>query len=209
MDLTGARFGRLLVQSRHPENAANRSIQWVCICDCGNTKITPADYLRTGRVQSCGCLQSENGKKTGSLSTHGMHGTSEYMAWVSMRQRCNNPAHRHYSDYGGRGIKVCPEWDESFEAFHQDMGDKPNAGLSLERKENDKGYVPGNCVWATATEQASNRRSSLEFELDGKKVGTSELAAISGVSEETIRKRLNRGDTIERAIRPVTSRKKD
>ena len=85
--------------------------------------------------------------------------TSEYMAWVSMKQRCLNPRHRDYVNYGGRGIGVCLEWQTSFEAFFRDVGPRPGRGYSLDRINNDAGYAPGNVRWATASQQNRNQRA--------------------------------------------------
>jgi hypothetical protein len=98
----------------------------------------------------------DESRKTRSIK-HGMEGTREYRCWAHMKERCMNPKHKQYSDYGGRGITVCLEWQQSFEAFYADMGPMPS-NLTLERLNNDKGYLKENCAWATRKQQAQNRR---------------------------------------------------
>jgi hypothetical protein len=153
IDLTGKRFGRLLVISR----AANRGAQvvWLCRCDCGVEKEARGNNLLSGCTTSCGCASRE--LITVRNTTHGMTYSHEYAVWCWMLDRCRRPGNSHYEDYGGRGISVCERWANSFEAFYQDMGARP-AGLTLERINNDGNYEPGNCKWATLVEQRANRR---------------------------------------------------
>ena len=145
-DLTGTRFHRLLVISY-----AGKS-RWNCLCDCGRQKVISAGAMQYGGTKSCGCL-SKNGKNY----KHGLTKTKLYWTWTGMIQRCENPKSPRYFDYGGRGIRVCERWRESFENFKQDMGEKPSPIHSLDRINNDGDYEPANCRWASIEEQAANR----------------------------------------------------
>ena len=149
IDLNGETFGRLTVVTR-AINDEHGNTQWRCRCTCGNRCTVRASSLTGGRTHSCGCDRDTSATK------HGMSRTPEYRAWCSMRQRCENSGHPDYPAYGGRGITVDPRWDD-FLTFLADMGPRPH-GTSLDRIDNERGYGPGLCRWATPTEQARNRR---------------------------------------------------
>lgn len=145
LDLVGQTFNGILVESFARKN--EKSVHYyVCLCHCGDRFITEGSRLYVGSTESCGCLRR-----------HGMIDTGEYRAWAAMKRRCLNPNDPAFKHYGARGIGVCEEW-LSFKAFIADMGPKPSPELTLDRIDNNRGYEPGNCRWATNAVQQMNRR---------------------------------------------------
>src|SRR4029077_948970 len=155
-DLMGETFGRLTVIARAP-NGPRFKTRWLCQCSCGAKNTVDATFLKRGLTISCGCQKYEPRKKPGHFR-HGLTNSPTYRSWSGMWQRCTNPKNATYHLYGGRGIKVCDRW-KTFEVFLADMGVRP-AKTSLDRRDNDVDYQPGNCRWATAKEQRNNRRDS-------------------------------------------------
>ena len=158
IDMTGKRFNRLTVIGRGANSSQGKAM-WICECDCGNIVTVCGCNLRNSHTQSCGCLQCEQTSKAS--RTHGMTRTRIYHVWKQMRQRCLNPNHRRFGDWGGRGITICQEWQDSFEAFYDHVSQLPHfdeARYSLDRKNNDGNYEPGNVRWASPKEQSNNRR---------------------------------------------------
>lgn len=152
----GERFGRLTVTG---EERDSQSGGWflTCRCDCGAVMATRKQSLRSGHTSSCGCLHKDVQAKR--LLKHGRARSPLYVTWASMHQRCENPKSTAYYLYGGRGITVCERWN-SFENFCADMGERPSPTHSIDRRDNDKGYSPENCRWATKKQQAQNTRWS-------------------------------------------------
>lgn len=154
IDMTGRRFGRLLVISYAGRPRPSQH-EWLCNCDCGTEIKVDGARLRKGSTTSCGCLRNELNATR--FVTHGETNSPEYTSWVGMKGRCLNPANPKYERYGGRGISVCDRWRDSFEAFLEDMGHRPSPAHSIDRRDNDGNYEPGNCRWATPVEQQRNR----------------------------------------------------
>ena len=129
---------------------------FVCKCACGVVKKVYSSSLISGKTKSCGC--HNRATQALRLTTHGNSKTSEYRSWIYMRGRCSNPNNTSYGYYGGRGIKVCEQWDSSFQIFLADMGPKPTSLHTIDRINVDLGYEPGNCRWATMAQQSLNKR---------------------------------------------------
>lgn len=157
IDLRGMVFGRLSVEARDHTNK-HSCVMWLAHCECGNKSIVRGDDLRKGRTRSCGCLLKED--RYTRTATHGLSNTSEYRIWSGMKERCSSPEHSAWDRYGGRGIRVCDRWINSFANFFTDMGQRPSKAHSIDRIDNDGNYEPGNCRWALPNEQRSNTSSS-------------------------------------------------
>lgn len=178
-----------------------------CICECGNECEVESGNLRSGHTKSCGCLQLEVVRATNATHGHTRGGkySRAYTAWLGMRNRCYNRKSTDYPDYGGRGISVCDRWRESFENFFADMG-QPPPWTSIDRIDNARGYEPGNCRWATATEQGRNKRNNVRLAFRGRTQTMTEWAAELGIPMKRIHARLKRGWSAERALTTVPTR---
>lgn len=152
IDLTGQRFGNLMVLEFAQYDKYNRA-SWSCLCECGNNVVVASNNLRRGLTQSCGCMR--NKRTSERFRKHGMHGSSLYKRWKSMKERCSDI---HNPRYGGRGITVCDEWKNDFQAFYDwSMANGYSEKLQLDRINNDGNYEPTNCRWVTPKANSENR----------------------------------------------------
>jgi hypothetical protein len=195
LTLTGRRFGRLVV-IKEAGRCKYGQVLWECRCDCGKTTIVLGNSLQRRLTKSCGCLHSELNRKR--LTTHGMSRERQYKNWAGMIQRCRDQRHRYYKNYGGRGITVCDRW-LNFENFFEDMGPQPD-GMTIEREDNNKGYEPGNCKWATRAIQNRNKQGNVYLEHNGMRLLQQDWAKILRISRSAIRYHLKRGKTFEEII---------
>ena len=191
IDLTGERFGRLVVTSLSEPivSPSRKSTAWNCLCDCGSTIKTTTSNLRAGNTKSCGCLKLESAPHN---KSHGMSREKLYFRWVGMRQRCENRNHKGYALYGGRGIKVCERW-KVFENFLTDMGEPPSDEYSIDRIDSDGDYEPSNCRWATSAEQSRNTRRNVLITADGKTMTITDWEKEKGVKPGVFHRRHSLG----------------
>lgn len=180
-NLIGEKFGRLVVikSIRGPIGPL-----WECECACGGSATLSTNRLRSGNTSSCGCLRAD--RRIEVQTTHGKTGTPEYRIWSSMKARCLNKNRNSYPRYGGRGIKVCQRWLNSFENFFADMGPRPTPKHSIDRKRNSHGYSPSNCRWATSKEQNLNTDANVVMWLDGEKTKVPDASEKMGVPYGTL-----------------------
>lgn len=199
IDLTGQRFGRLVVIER-ADNSADGRARWLCRCDCGQSKTVLGEHLKKGRTKSCGCAKSESSSKR--FKKHGGRNSKLYRIWSNMKDRCNNPDCKVYSDYGGRGIKVCKEWIDDFSAFQKwALANGYKEGLTIDRKDNDKGYSPDNCRWTDRKIQGNNKRNCRYITYKGQRKTVAEWSDITGIPHDTLLYRLNHGWETERILK--------
>lgn len=180
----------------------HNKMRWLVRCDCGNESVTFEFKLKGGAVKSCGCGYATL-MKNYRRQSHGMSGSVEYRILRGIKQRCLNPNDPRYPRYGGRGIKVCDRWLESFSNFYADMGSRPSPVHSIDRIDNDGHYSPENCRWATPDEQYANQPpppNSTYLELDGVRATLSHWCAVTGIKRTTIEHRLNKGWDVKRAL---------
>lgn len=178
---------------------------WLFECECGNETVTRPDWVKQGKVQSCGCYRDEiNGDRIARMATthgHSKNGklTSEYNSWRNMRDRCRYPSNEHWDLYGGRGITVCERWDTSFKNFLEDMGPKPK-GQTIDRIDVNGNYEPGNCQWAAPKTQMRNMRNNRIINYLGRDMTLAEACELAGVPRTRVNARLRLGWPIERAL---------
>lgn len=199
-DLTGEVFGRWTVLKQAPYDSTGT--RWYCKCECGVEKSVMQRTLLNGRSTSCGCLSAEARLKANTKHGHSGHQNKKssptYKTWAAMKRRCSDKNHRSRANYYDKGIKVCKRW-LCFKGFLKDMGERPE-GHTLDRIDSDKDYKPSNCRWATPQEQARNMKTNHYLEHDGKRMIIVAWAKELGINEGTIRARLSRGWSTERAL---------
>jgi hypothetical protein len=194
--IDGVRFGRLVAN----KISGKKGVQYYyeCTCDCGSVINAQRGNLLSGHIRSCGCLQRDMISKR--KTTHGDSKSPEYRAWLQMKRRCLDPSLDSYPNYGGRGIKLYPEWESSFETFIKDVGRRPSPDHSLDRIDVDGDYVPSNVRWSTRREQQWNKRTSRMVEVDGLMVPAGKLAFEAGIHVNVLMRRLSFGWTLDRAL---------
>ena len=193
-NLEGMKFGRLTVLERDCDNG-RKGTHWICKCDCGNYAIVTTGRLKRGQSKSCGCINREKHTK------HGMIKTRMYNIWMSMKQRCADANCKSYKDYGGRGIKVCDEWVNDFQAFYDwAMANGYRDNLSIDRIDVNGDYEPDNCRWVTRKTQNNNSRKNRYYSYNGETHTIAEWSEIMGIGYSALYARIERGWTIERAL---------
>ena len=215
MDLTGQKFGKLVVWERGEDYVSpqgRKVVRWRCRCDCGNIKDITASHLRSGDNLSCGCYHHERliegGKLYGFKRKHGQAKTRLYHIHQNMRDRCNNQNNACYENYGGRGIKVCKEWDgaSGFEAFRKwsvENGYNENdTSISIDRIDVNGDYCPENCRWADSETQGNNTTKTVKLTYNGKTQSAAQWARELGLDRHTIYDRIRRGYPIEYILSP-------
>ncbi len=191
-DLAGRRFTHLVAEEFTGMDSSGRAL-WLCRCDCGNTKIVPGSKLKSGDYKSCGCMHHKYG--------HGQSDTRIYHIWRTMKARCVDSNSHKYHAYGGRGIKVCDEWLNSFESFYEwAMANGYQEDLSIDRIDNDGDYCPENCRWVTQKEQANNTRKNRLLTHNGETHTVAEWATIVGITKAALYHRLSRGWSVKEAL---------
>lgn len=199
IDLTGKKFGRLTVIRQAGDSVNGKPIPWLCRCSCGKEKVIISPSLRYGKSKSCGCWKDEKTSERFRKYPKGYEHLDDVLR--QMVKRCTDPNHPDYQWYGARGIEVCPEWSSDLNIFIEwarSSGYKK--GLSIDRINNDGNYCPDNCRWATDREQANNRSSNHVITYMGTEYTLSEAARHFGINERTLRARIERGWSPERAI---------
>jgi hypothetical protein len=195
-DLTGSRFGSWTALSL--DRSDGHRTWWRVRCDCGAEAVVRADSLRSGGTRQC--LSCQTRALTAIVTSHGMRSSPEWRVWAAMKARCSTETAGGYSEYGGRGISVCDRWTTSFEAFFEDMGPRPSPAHSIERDDVDGPYEPGNCRWATAKEQARNKRTTVFLVVAGERKSLSEWAEARGFAHVTFYKRYLAGWSDEEIV---------
>lgn len=198
IDITGNKYGRLTVIKENGK--CGKNIKWLCKCDCGKEISVISYNLKNGHTRSCGCFQKES--KSKSHSTHKCSNSRLYRIWRHIKSRCLNKNVSCYKNYGGRGIKICSDWEYSFESFRDwALSNGYKEELSIDRINVNGNYEPSNCRWANAKLQANNKTNNHIIKYKGERKTLSEWSSIIGINSLTIFKRIyDYGWTIKRAF---------
>ena len=199
LDLTGERFGRLIVIERS-NNSKSGKTKWLCECDCGNRTVVFSTSLIRGLTHSCGCLNRELASER--AAKHLLSNSRLYKTWSGIKKRCHNSKSKSFSIYGGRGISICKEWDNDFQEFYEwsiSHGYRDN--FSIDRIDVNGNYYPENCRWVDRLTQANNCRTNHYLTFNGKTQSIAEWARELGVSDSVIRHRLSKlGWSVEKTL---------
>lgn len=171
-----------------------QNLTWLFQCECGNSLIATVSNVISENTKSCGCLA------TIGKATHSACGTPEHKAWGSIKDRCFCPTNCNYKYYGARGITMCAEWRTSFRAFYNHIGPRPSSSHSIDRIDVNGNYEPGNVRWATALEQANNRRNNKLIEFNGTALTCSQWSVRLRFNRRTVHSRLRDGWSVEKAL---------
>jgi hypothetical protein len=217
--MIGQRFGRLVVSER--SQIKSRHSKWLCVCDCGKSTVSFGFSLRMGRAKSCGCIAAEKAKKRwenptdemrkkmgAHAITHNMSKHPAFRSWTDMKTRCLNPKSKWFASYGGRGIKICDSWLQSFENFWQDLGPTWFDGALIGRIDNDGNYEFCNVKWETATQQQRNKSNTRYIETPQGMMPIKVASEIFGIPVECLRYRQQAGWPIEKLYKPSQRNKK-
>ena len=198
LDLKGQTFGYLTVLQRAGSsvNSICKHARWLCLCTCGNQVIRDSQYLRTKwrtQPRNCGCHHGN--------TKHSMSRSHPYHIWAGMKRRCTQPFDKDWKNYGARGITVCDQWLASFNDFWKDMAEGYVYGLTLGRKNNNKGYSKKNCRWETQKEQANNTRKNRIIQTPQGRMNVTQAAALYNMEKGTLHARIFRyGWPVEKAL---------
>ncbi len=204
-NLTGQTFGKLYVVKR-VENDAQGTVQYLCRCECGNEKIVRANHLKRGAVRSCGCLASALTSQRN--TTHNKTGTRLYRIWRGIKVRCYDAHHKDFRDYGAKGVTICDEWRDDFQAFYDwAMANGYEENLSIDRIDNSKGYSPDNCRWADNIQQANNKTTNYYVVYKNERLTLSELARKYHLNYTVLGKAIRAGKSLEEAVRRAEIKK--
>lgn len=199
IDMTGKRYSSL-VAIRPTEKMKNGNMKWQFICDCGVECEIDGYNVRSGKTTTCQVCGAER-LRLASVK-HGISETPEFSTWADIQSRCYNKKGPSYKDYGGRGIKVCKKWLDSFQCFFSDMGVRPSRQHSIDRIDNDGDYEPENCRWATINEQANNKRSNRKVTINGQTKNLHEWAKKIGISDSALSLRLKNNLPVNDLLKP-------
>lgn len=207
IDLTGQRFGRLVVLEFSGYDKNHKAL-WNCKCDCGEQKVVRANELRSGKTHSCGCLHKQQLSER--RTKHRGRGTRLYSIWKNMKARCYNPNNEKFPIYGGRGISVCPEWRTDFKPFRDwALSHGYQDDLTIDRIDVNGNYCPENCRWANAIQQMRNKQHNHLITYKNTTKTLAEWAEQFHIDRRTISRRLNQCWTVEEAFEtPVGQRRK-
>lgn len=204
VDLTGRRFGRLVVEAMGDVRESDaRHRLWRCVCDCGARVNVAGVHLRHDHTKSCGCLQRDT--VGAARRAHGKSGTPEFATWARMIARCR-PGGRDAHLYYDKGIRVCERWRDDFAAFLADMGPRPSPRHSIDRIDGSKGYEPSNCRWALPVVQANNTSRNVRITIGGVTLTIAQWMARYGIRKSTVYQRVRRGMSLTEALTKETKR---